>query len=803
MNQKTPNAQDRRPTIGLLVTLVEGANGAALWAGVVDAARDHDVNLICFPGRELRDQREIYGQCNIIFELPSAESVDGLIIWVSGIGIYVTQQDMQDFCRHYNLPVVTVGAEMEGFPSVLLDSYTPLREAVMHLIESHGRRHLAFLRGPRGHREAEQRYRAYADALKTCNVPLDPNLVVGPIAWDQGAKAVQILLDQRKLRPSVDFDAIVGSSDLMALNALEVLQERGIHVPNDTALVGFDNRVSGRFATPPLTTASNGFYERGRRAVEMLLALLQGEDVPKKVTVPGQLILRQSCGCLEETVVQASALLKPTKAAAHTAKEPLQTILAAQRDEILTTMSQAVGNIESAAEQTARLWDAFIAEMDRVQKNPSGAFIAELEAVLRQEAMTRDGDVTAWHAALSALRRQVLPYLVGNEAARLRAEDLWQQARTLIGKEREHKLGFLVTQEEQRSQEFLQVGQTLATTSNVEDLTEALMEELAHLEIPRGYLVLYEDPQVYSYPKPAPEQSRLVLAYTDKDGQIELNAGGIRFPTHQLLPEDVLPQDTRYSLIAKPIFFQKNQWGFALFETNKSDTAAGRRNIYEALCGEISSAMHGISLIEQVENRLFLIQTAVEVSRVASAILDTRELIYRVVELVRERFDLYYVGLFLVEAEDEAEGSGKWAYLQAGTGQAGRKMTKQRYRLEVGGESMIGQCIATGQPRVALDVGQEAARFSNPLLPETRSELALPLISRSEAIGAMTIQSSQESAFTEEAVATFQLMAGLLANTIENTRLFNQSQEALKEIESFQRLYVRDAWSRHISKNEP
>jgi GAF domain-containing protein len=212
--------------------------------------------------------------------------------------------------------------------------------------------------------------------------------------------------------------------------------------------------------------------------------------------------------------------------------------------------------------------------------------------------------------------------------------------------------------------------------------------------------------------------------------------------------------------------------------------------------------MHGISLIEQVESRLLLIRAAAEVSQVAGGILDPRELIYRVVELVRERFGLYYVGLFLVETEEVAEKSAKWAYLQAGTGQAGRKMTKQRYRLEVGGESMIGQCIATGQPRVALDVGQEATRFSNPLLPETRSELALPLTSRGESIGAMTIQSSEEAAFTEEDVAVFQLMAGLLANTIENTRLFRQTQETLKEVEAFQRLRVHDAWSRHISRQE-
>jgi len=668
------------------------------------------------------------------------------------------------------------------------------------LVESHGKRRMAFLRGPKGHPEAEQRYRAYTDALKTYNIPLDPNLIAGPIPWNQGTQAIQILLDQRNLRPSVDFDAIVSTSDQMALSALAVLQERGIRVPTDTALVGFDDRISGRFATPPLTTASNGFYERGKRAVEMLLALLRGEDVPEKVTVPGQLVLRQSCGCLEETVVQAAAQLDLTRLATQKSEGPFQATLAAQRSEILTAMEHALGILEGSVEQVARLWDAFIAEMDEKQEKSTGVFLLELEEILGQ-VIGHGGDLAAWHAVLSALRREALPYLAGDEAALFRAEDLWQQARTLIGEIKERNQGFLTLQEEQHSQEFLQIGQTLATASSVKDLTEALVNELVHLKIPRGYLALYKDPKLYSYPDPAPEWSQLVLAYNDKDGQIELD-GGSRFPTRQLLPEDALPRDTRYNLIAKPLFFQENQRGFALFEVKEGDTIAGRRNIYEALRVEISSALHGISLIEQVENRLFLIRTAAEVSQVASSILDPRDLIYRVVELVRERFDLYYVGLFLVETEEIAERVAKWAYLQAGTGQAGRKMTKQRYRLEVGGESMIGQCIATGQPRVAMDVGQEAVRFSNPLLPETRSELALPLVSRGEAIGAMTIQSSRESAFTEESVAVFQLMADLLANTVENTRLFGQTQEALKEIESFQRLQVREAWSRHISRQE-
>ena len=801
MSPQKNSAQDHRPTIGLFVALIENVNTSRLWAGVADAAREHDVNLICFPGGRLRVPGELEEQRNILFELVSAGEMDGLIIWASAIGTFVAREEMLHFCQRYGLPVVTVGDVLEGIPGVLLDSYSAMYESIVHLIEFHGRRRLAFLRGPKGHREAEERYRAYTDALKAHNIPLNPNLVVGPIQWEQGAEGIQLLLDQRKLRPSIDFDAIVASSDLLALGLLGTLQERGIHIPHDVALIGFDDHTDSPLITPPLTTASNAFYERGRQTVEMLLALMRGEDVPEVVTIPAELVVRQSCGCLGSAVAQAAV-----GSVEHAAQGAFAPALAAQKGEIQAAMIQATSDIENAAEWTAQLLEAFLTEIGatagNMRQTPSGGFLSKLDEVLRQTT-TRGSDVGMWHGVISALRRQVLPYLVEEESAALQAEDLWQQARTLIGEVAERRRAFMALQEGQRSLALLQVSQTLATASSVPELAAALVKELLHLDIPRCYLALYEDSQPYTYPQPAPEWSRLVLAYDGaREEQIELEQGGQRFQSRQLLPEGILPQDRRYSLVAKPLFFRERQWGFALFKADTDDTVAGKRDTYEALRGEISSAMHGVSLIEQLESRLFLIRAAAEISQVASSILDPRDLIYQVVELVRERFDLYYVGLFLVETEEIAERVAKWAYLQAGTGQAGRKMTKQRYRLEVGGESMIGQCIATGQPRVALDVGQEAVRFSNPLLPETRSELALPLVSRGEAIGALTVQSSREAAFTEESVAVFQLMADLLANTIENTRLFGQTQEALKEIESFQRLQVRDAWSRHISRQE-
>ena len=156
MSPKKNSAQDHRPTIGLFVALIENVNTSRLWAGVADAAREHDVNLICFPGGRLRVPGELEEQRNILFELVSAGEMDGLIIWASAIGTFVAREEMLHFCQRYGLPVVTVGDVLEGIPGVLLDSYSAMYESIVHLIEFHGRRRLAFLRGPKGHREAER-----------------------------------------------------------------------------------------------------------------------------------------------------------------------------------------------------------------------------------------------------------------------------------------------------------------------------------------------------------------------------------------------------------------------------------------------------------------------------------------------------------------------------------------------------------------------------------------------------------------------------------------------------------------------
>jgi GAF domain-containing protein/HAMP domain-containing protein len=206
------------------------------------------------------------------------------------------------------------------------------------------------------------------------------------------------------------------------------------------------------------------------------------------------------------------------------------------------------------------------------------------------------------------------------------------------------------------------------------------------------------------------------------------------------------------------------------------------------------------TLEQRVAERTRGLQAAAEVSRATTSVLDPEQLLRQVVDLVRDRFNLYYAGLFLIEEEPGTDRT--FAVLRAGTGEAGRRMVAQRHSLEVGGDSMIGQCVVRAEARIALDVGEEAAHFDNPLLPETRSEMALPLRSRDRVIGAMTVQSVREAAFDEADIAVMQTVADQVAVAIDNARLFADTETALAELETTHRRYLGRAWEEYAAPRE-
>jgi GAF domain-containing protein/HAMP domain-containing protein len=193
-----------------------------------------------------------------------------------------------------------------------------------------------------------------------------------------------------------------------------------------------------------------------------------------------------------------------------------------------------------------------------------------------------------------------------------------------------------------------------------------------------------------------------------------------------------------------------------------------------------------------LERRSIQLEAAAQVAGEAASVLDPQELLSRVVTLVNERFGFYHAGIFLVD------DAGEYAVLRAASSEGGQHMLARGHRLRIGHEGIVGYVTGQGEPRIALDVGADAVFFNNPDLPDTRSEIALPLRARGEIIGALDVQSEEPGAFSKEDVAVLQTLADQVAMTISNARLFQQAQEGLEAMRRAYGEISREMWSQML-----
>jgi GAF domain-containing protein len=265
--------------------------------------------------------------------------------------------------------------------------------------------------------------------------------------------------------------------------------------------------------------------------------------------------------------------------------------------------------------------------------------------------------------------------------------------------------------------------------------------------------------------------SMIGAAIANKQGRIALDVGAEAvFFENPHLPK------TR-SEMALPLIVGDDVIG-ALTVQSTEEAAFHEEDIaaLQTMADQLAIAYQNSKLHKQAERRSRLLKAANRVGKEVTSILDIEKLLPQTVNIICEAYGLYYAGIFLLEE------TGQYAVLRAGYGKAGRAMLADGHKLKVGTESMIGACIAMGEARIALDVGEERVHFKNPNLPHTRSEMALPLMYGGKALGAVTIQSSEERAFSEDDITTLLTMAEHLAVAINNARLIDELKEAHNEI---------------------
>jgi GAF domain-containing protein len=227
------------------------------------------------------------------------------------------------------------------------------------------------------------------------------------------------------------------------------------------------------------------------------------------------------------------------------------------------------------------------------------------------------------------------------------------------------------------------------------------------------------------------------------------------------------------------------------------NSALHRERLLHAQLQDKSASMEvEIKLRTQaLEKRLVQLRTAAEISRSIAAVLDPPAMLAQVVDLIRDRFNLYYVGVFLLDEDCS------YAVLRAGTGDAGEKMLAEPYKLAVGGVSTIGWVAANRKASLNQDIDQGPNPFSMPHLLNTRSEIVLPIITGDTLLGVLSFQSSESNYFDEDDITLLQGIADSLATALDNARLFQEAQANLEEIQALHRHYLTGAWEESIARH--
>ena len=539
--------------------------------GASDRATEHGINLVCAVMPAAPEQcpiRDLIGPANC----------DGVMVLSSIVSNFERSQErIREFFKSFEpLPCVSLGDPFEGVRSIKVDNRSGMRDVISHLIKVHHIHKIAFIRGPVTNLEAEERFAVYQQVLEENGIPFDPDLVAeGNWTHASGATAVYTLKDLRHRK----FAAIAAANDAMAGGAFEALHARGIRVPLDVAVVGFDNFDGTGYA---LTTVNQPVYEMGRRAADMVLALSQGKSgEPQLVTLPTEVVLRRSCGCFGADVRNAAAETAPTS--------PVS-LLALRREAISQAILRAASGADAEAppEWPGRLFAAFLHEMTDGKR---GELLSELDAILMQEWLERRHSRT-WQDVISELRREALPCL-GPHAV-VSAENIWHQARVLIAEAAQRVRAHRDHLYSLRTLKLMDVS-TVFPCTDIKTLAENFAQRMPALGIERCYAVVFESDGDGDGHGPGsgdgakPEWSRLIMAL-DEEESTPLDSEGIRFPARQLLPPDVLPDYRPVTLIALPLAKAGRNMGIIFFE--KSDVEF---YIYQTLARQFSEPLSRIA----------------------------------------------------------------------------------------------------------------------------------------------------------------------------------------------------------------
>jgi serine phosphatase RsbU (regulator of sigma subunit)/DNA-binding LacI/PurR family transcriptional regulator len=557
----------KRPRIGVFVDWLADGYTDPILDEIVGAAREQDIDIICFVGGlEAPDYPNV--RSNKPLKYASRDCIDAVLVVSLGNAL-TAPQTAEFFERFEPLPIASVAVHWEKYPRVVVDNETGVRAGVRHLIRVHKCRRIACIRGPTVSAEAEARYRAYRKTLAEHDIDHDPALeATGYFHNPHGADAVRLWLDERK----VSFDAIVSANDGMVIGAMRELVRRGIRVPEDVALFGFDDTEIARHVRPPLTTVRQPSREHARKTFEVVLTQMKGQIVPLVTSVSSQLVIRRSCGCI---TVSGRVSSFPPQSAGEINLLPIEP----WTEKLVAPLSVFAGTAGTFDDALSQALGYAISSGDRIP------FLRQFELLL-DHAASRYIDVLGAFQPLSDLHRAVQRRL-GDSIEAERVEGLLNDTFTLVAEVASRAQGAQRYRSEELFEHLTRTNEAFLSVSDLPGLGETLVSRLPNFEIKGCFICTTED--VFT----DTPMARLRMACTAGSNQ-SLPEEGLEFPVRDILPKQLLESDSQTTWLIMPLIRHQIIAGYTVIERGVSEGF-----VYDGLVNQLGAAYLRIQLFNQ------------------------------------------------------------------------------------------------------------------------------------------------------------------------------------------------------------
>ena len=571
-----------RPAIGIFLASMSDRYQSFIRDGVIEEARARNINLFCFNGSNINASTGYDHPAIILFEIARRSRLDGIIILSSAVGTFCTPEELAVFFEENKaVPLVSTGYSMPGYSSIAVDNKTGMKKLMTHLIEVHGYKKFLFISGPGKHWESKDRYEAYCSALEQYRIGLQDQLYYeGNFTQSSGNLAIRsIPVDRLKV-----LDVVVASNDNMAFGAIEELQALGFNVPEDIAVVGFDDAEDCQYSLPQLTTVAQPLERMGRDSVRKIIDVIQsGKEISHEL-LPSELKIRESCGCLNQFRGKISQLTNHTVLTRGMedfldANFLINTVINSRKDlkellqhvPMMNFLGSAVKNLHQSIEYNDEefffnFWQTGLRELNSLR--PELVLLNKFTETLIS-FFNKYYPVPEKLLFIQSLLYQAREYVSGLED-RLRTREYLEYEKIFI------TLNNISTQ--------------LMSTFTEKGLYAVIKDCIERLKIPQFFLYLYEDRT------PFPELSRLDYYFINgKCRNIEEESSC--FATTDLIPGKLLDCQKSDIFFVQALYVQNEQIGYITLELGPM-----HGEIYETLRLLISTALHSLALVKRVRD---------------------------------------------------------------------------------------------------------------------------------------------------------------------------------------------------------